>query len=390
MKRVLVITFSPLDFDSRVLRQIEALAENFAVTVCHPEKNDRYPWEQVSLYWKAAFRESAGTEPGLLSRAVATIFRMMRNALLLLNFHGIAEKLPYNRYYLARQSLRGHLAEFDLVVANDVETLPLAFALSGKAKVVADLHEFAPGQTAGKTIRNRVWSSYLTWTCRKYLPRCAAVTVVSQAVSDLYWEHFQIVSSVLPSMPKYAAIGPSDVNPRDVKLVHHGMYSPNRGIESLIRATSLLPSHFSLHLVLSAAPRHDLLDLASSLGLTPERFVLYDFVEPEALVLFLNQFDIEVIFIPPFSLNTRAALPNKFFEAIQARLAVVSGPLLEIESRIAEHEIGLTVESFDVSELAKALACVTTEQIFAWKLASSEAASILNWESVKPDYRLFI
>lgn len=390
MKKALVITFSPLDFDSRVLRQIEALAENFTVTVCHPEKNERYPWEQISLYWKAAFRESTGTEPGLLPRTAAVIYHWMRNILLVLNFHGIAETLPYSRQRIARNSLHGRSAEFDLVVANDVESLPLAFALSGKAKVVADLHEFAPGQTAGTTLRNRVRSNYMTWACKKYLPRCAAVTVVSQAVSDLYWENFQTVSSVLPSMPKYVAIDPGRVEPSDIKLVHHGFYAPNRGIESLIRVTALLPSRFSLHLVLTGAPKNDLLDLASSLGLRPERFVLYDFVEPEALAPFLNQFDIEVIFIPPFSLNTRAALPNKFFEAIQARLAVVSGPLHEIKSRITEYEIGFTVESFDVSELAQALASVTAEQVFAWKLASSEAALTLNWESVKPDYELFI
>lgn len=391
LKKALVITFSPLDFDSRVRRQIEALAEDFAVTVCHPQKSDLYPWAQVSLSWKAGVKESTGKEPGLLSCGLAVIFHLLRNALLLLRFFRVAEKLPYSRYFVGRKSLdKASSSEYDLIVSNDVETLPLAFAVSGRANVVADLHEFAPGQTTGQTVRNKIRSQYMAWVCREYLSKCEAITVVSQAVSDLYLEYFQIQSSVLPSAPKYSLINPSDVDPSNIELVHHGMYSPNRGIELLIQAVAMLPSRFSLHLVLTGAPKDDLLALARSLGLPPERLTIYDFVQPESLIAFLNGFDVEVIFIPPLTLNTKATLPNKFFEAIQARLAVVSGPTQEIQARIDEHKIGATVGSFEVEILVEALRLLTANDIVKWKAASHETASLLNWEAFKPDYMSYL
>lgn len=302
LKKALVITYSPLDFDSRVRRQVEALADDFHVTVCHPEKSQRYPWEQVSLHWKAAVRESTGKEPGLVLRVWATISFLVRNVLLVLGLYGIAEKVPYTPYFVGYQSLRKTVPEkYELVVANDAETLPLAFALARGAAVVADLHEFAPGETAGKTLRHRTRNRQMAWICRKHLPNCSAVTVVSQAVSDLYFDHFQIPCSVLPSMPEFARIKPSAINPSNIKLVHHGIYSPNRGIELLIRAVAQLPPHFSLHLVLGGAPVVDLLNLGRSLGLQSGRLKLHDFVEPDALIVFLNQFDVEVVFVPPFA-----------------------------------------------------------------------------------------
>ena len=391
MKRALVITFSHLDFDSRVLRQIETLAEGFTVEVFHPKKSDLYPWEQVSLNWKAKVEESTGKKPGLFSRGLAVVFHYLRRAGFALRIYKFADKLPYSPYSVGRKSLeRASSPEYDLVVSNDVQTLPLAFAVSGKANVVADLHEFAPGQTTGQTARNRVRSRYMAWICRKYLPRCVAITVVSQAVSDLYLEYFQIQSSVLPSTPYYSRIDPTCVDPNNIKLVHHGFYGPNRGIELLIRAAAILPPRFSLHLVLNGAPKTDLIALARSLGLPPERLTIHDFVPPDSLIPFLNEFDVEVIFIPPSTLNTKATLPNKFFEAVQARLAVFSGPTPEIKAQINEHGIGRTVDSFDVKKLAEALSSVSTSDIVRWKKASHKAASVLCWEAVKPDYMSYL
>lgn len=391
MKEALVITFSPIEFDSRVRRQIKALSESFNVTVFLPEHSKDLASAQVFvLGWKETWRNTTGKDPGRFTRLFASAVYRTRQVLRVVGAHSVADRLPFGFQWSANRLLSNQKKSFDLVVANDVETLPLAFRNANGAPVVADLHEYAYGQTQGASLKHKFEAQYLRFICRKYLSRCSEVSVVGQGIADLYFEDFGVKCSVLPSMPDYRDIEPTKVLADNISLVHHGIYTPHRGIEQLITALAQLPEYFSLHLVLVRAPVDELRNLAKSLSLASERIWFYDFVPPDDLASFLNQFDVEVIFVPPTIINHRLGLPNKFFEAIQARLAVVSGPTIEIEKRITDFGIGATTASFEVSELVGTLSDLTPEKIFGWKLASHEAAKMLNWEAIKPDYLSFV
>lgn len=391
MKEVLVVTFSSLEFDSRVRRQIRALSENFNVTVFAPELCSDLSFLQVfALGWKEVWKLTSGREPGPFTRFFVTVVYRIRQILRVVGAHPLADKLPFTLRWEAAKLLKNQPKAFDLILANDVETLPLAFSVANGVPVVADLHEYAYAQTLGASLKDWAEARYLRYICKKYLSKCSAVTVVGQGVADQYFEDFGVSCRVLPSMPDFQSLMPTEVHADSIGLVHHGIYSPYRGIELLIQALAELPENFSLHLVLTGAPIDELQKLATSLGVASERISFYDFVPPDELASFLNQFDVELIFVPPTIINHRLGLPNKFFEAIQARLAVVSGPTMEIEKRISEFGIGATTGSFEVSELVEILRNLTPNVISEWKLASHEAAKVLNWEAIKPDYLSFV
>ncbi len=72
----------------------------------------------------------------------------------------------------------------------------------------------------------------------------------------------------------------------------------------------------------------------------------------------MNACDVGVFCMPPININARYALPNKFFDFVQARLAVGVGPAEEM-ARLTE-KLGLGVVSTDFSEAS------FTEALAGW------------------------
>ncbi|KQO28885.1 hypothetical protein ASF15_14300 [Pseudomonas sp. Leaf83] len=94
----------------------------------------------------------------------------------------------------------------------------------------------------------------------------------------------------------------------------------------------------------------------------------------------LNDYDIGVFLLPPVNFNYEHALPNKFFEFIQARLAIAIGPSPEMAALTRRYECGVVADSFDPQDLAVMLQRLDTQSIADFKQASHLAAGDLNYE----------
>jgi hypothetical protein len=55
--------------------------------------------------------------------------------------------------------------------------------------------------------------------------------------------------------------------------------------------------------------------------------------------------------IPPTSFNYANALPNKLFQYIQARLAVITGPIPEVARIVNDYGIGWVTRDFSPEEI---------------------------------------
>ena len=94
----------------------------------------------------------------------------------------------------------------------------------------------------------------------------------------------------------------------------------------------------------------------------------------------INAYDVGLFLLPPNNFNYRHALPNKFFEFIQAGLAVAIGPSPEMATLVERHGCGVVAESFEPQALARALQGLTTEKLMAFKDAAHRAADELSFE----------
>src|SRR4051812_37503947 len=157
MKQVLVIAFSNLKSDARVKRQIGFLKKlNFKITAACFDAEDlelkviKIKPPRLSLFNKA-----------------------LSGAALLLRRYTYAYKLLYGQHLNIDQS-------FDLIIANDVEALPLAFHLKGKAKILFDAHEYAPRHFENKLSWRIFFQGFNKFFCAKYIPQVDAMTTIGE------------------------------------------------------------------------------------------------------------------------------------------------------------------------------------------------------------------
>jgi len=98
-----------------------------------------------------------------------------------------------------------------LIIANDVETLPLAFSVKEKAKVFFDAHEYAPRHFEDKLMWRIFFQGFNTWLCKKYIPQVAGMTTVGKGLAREYEKHFNVNPTVVTNANYYFDLLPSPV-----------------------------------------------------------------------------------------------------------------------------------------------------------------------------------
>ena len=111
-----------------------------------------------------------------------------------------------------------------------------------------------------------------------------------------------------------------------------------------------------------------------------DRVRIHPPVAPHELPGTLNAHDVGVYVLPPVSFNHLWALPNKIFDFVQGRLALVVGPSPEMAAVVRRHRIGVVTDDFTPESLALALDALTAEDVRRYKGASAVAARELSAE----------
>lgn len=357
---ILLISYSDIATDSRVARQLTAVSKLAAVTTvaygAHPP---------------------AATDHVEIPRGKASLPLTARGALALATrrYRQAEAEMP------AAQSVLPALRQrrFDLVIANDARALPLAFACAHGAPVWADLHEWAPEERTHVRAWRWFIAPLMTDICHRYLPRCAATTTVGGAIAELYQEHFGVTPRVVRNAPAYADLQPTPTG-ETIRLVHSGVAVPGRSLEDTIDAVQQAGERFTLDLYLLPPRYGNYLEELRARAAACPRIRFREPVAPAQLPATLNAYDVGVFWLPPFNTNARLALPNKFFDFIQARLAVAVSPSVEMSRLVHQYDLGVVSEGATAQQAAASLATLTPEAVRRYKEAAHRAAAELNFE----------
>ncbi|NAZ88073.1 glycosyltransferase family 4 protein [Kineococcus indalonis] len=361
--RILSISFSPLRGDARVLRQVEVLREVGEVsTVGYGPAPDG-----VAAHLRVADH-------------LASLPRDPRGLLLLGARRHRAAELAAPALRAAHAALTADPGPgWDLVVANDARALPLAHAVAGGAPVWADMHEWAPEEFSGDWRWRLAVKPFAEHLCARHLPRSAVVTTVCEPIAQLYRQRYGVECAVVRNAPAPAQLQPSPVDGERVRLVHSGSAIPGRGLEVLVDVVAGLDERFSLDLYLTPGGdggRH--LAQLEAAAAASGRTTVHDPVPPAEIVPTLNRYDVGVFSLPPTSVNARYALPNKFFDFVQARLALAVGPSPEMAREVRARGLGVVADDFSAAALRRALEGLDAAAVSAGKAASHRAARELS------------
>jgi hypothetical protein len=323
-KKILALSFSPLHSDPRVYRQImflkdkyELIAAGFSAPTVDGVQFVSIEHKLPNLKWK-----------------MAAILDLKTGR--------------YENYYWSMYNVRSawsklESVECDLIIANDLLSLPLALELSKKckAKLFLDAHEFTPREYDNDPIWRFVFQKFWEYICLKYLPHVSAMTSVSRGIADEYSRLYGVECEVITNTPFFNDLVPSQVNGESIRIIHHGGTNPARKLENMIFLIDQLDERFSI-----------------------------DFM------LVNNRPSIGLFLLDPTAFNYRMALPNKLFEFIQARLVVAIWPSPEMARIVEAHGLGIVSDQFSVESAAAQLNALTTEDIVRFKQNSDLAAGV--------------
>lgn len=356
--RILVISFSPIHSDARVLRQLSVLAEAGEVTTLGYGPQPASATEHLEV--ATGIPSLPETPMGVLRLAL----RLHRSLPL---------TTPGER---AGMRLLADHEPFDLVVANDARALPLALFAARGAPVWADLHEWAPEENTTSLPWRLLVKPYMDALCRRFLPRVAAASTVSASIAELYRDRYGVTPAVVRNAGPYRALSPSAPVPGRVRLVHSGVAIPERNIEGLIDAVGQLGERFTLDLYLIGTEQYleSLRRRAADVG----GVTIHPPTTPAELPATLNRYDLGVYILPLRTLNHRLMLPNKFFDFVQARLGIVMSPALETARLIETHDLGPRLGADTREALVQTLAAITDSDVARYKESADRAAHDLN------------
>jgi glycosyltransferase involved in cell wall biosynthesis len=350
---MLILSFSPIVGDARVLKQVARFATRFDVVTCGYGPAPDGVSEHIRIPDDQRYDDLDG-------RLIT--LRQYRRAYWALG------AVRWTRRRLAARA-------FDIAIANDVEAVPVALRVKPRHGVLADLHEYSPRLHEDNALWRRRIAPWFEWLCRRYVRRAASWSSVSQGIIDEYERRFGFRAQLVANAAPYRDATPSPVS-TPIRIVHSGACLRDRQLHLMIEAALAATNDITLDLYLTPNDPPYLQELRDLADGDP-RVTVHDPVPYPRLIETLNSYDVGLFVLPPLTFNYQMALPNKLFDFVQARLGVVIGPSVEMVRYVDHYELGIVTGDFTVDATREALDALTTESVAAFKARASAAAEEL-------------
>ncbi len=406
-KKILIICFSYLHKDPRVLRQVQWLRDKYEVSTVgfSPTGLENGTFFQINPEDTDILLPPAMLEKReiLFHRGLPTPLRKLISIFILLlqkirqffnlktEFEILQEARYFYTYWTERRSKILQLfsdQQYKVVIANDINTLPIAikYREKYKAKILLDSHEYHPLEfDESHKDWVEIYKPLTNFLCHFYIPKINAMTTVCQGIADEFEKNFKVKPSIITNATQFYDLKPQDVCENKIRLIHHGICSPMRHIDLMIKAMSFLDDRFYLDFILIAndADAKKYLETLKQMAQGNIKITFLAPISTNEIANYINQYDMGIYLLLPTNFNNLLALPNKFFEFIQARLGIAIATSPEMARIVNEYDLGIVSDDFTPQSLAKKLNELTTEKVMYYKNQSHKYAYELSAEKNK-------
>lgn len=272
---------------------------------------------------------------------------------------------------------------FNIVIANDLDTLPGSFFAS-KLKfkqLVYDSHEYFTEvpELVNRNLPRKVWILIE----KTILPRIKYSYTVCESIAQIYNDLYKINMKVVRNVPYYVDRTSSEKKQKnDSKLIlYQGSLNVGRGLEHIIDAMEFL-ENVKLQIIGDGDITEQLKERILKKGLS-NKVQLTGKIPFEELLAYTSKADLGIALEENIGLNYYYALPNKLFDYIQAGIPVLVSPFPEMQKIVTKYDIGAFYEHKNPELLAKKITEIFNLEIpyNNWKKNTTVAAKDLCWEN---------
>jgi len=358
MTRLLILSFSWIASDARVLKQVREFSRDYDVTTCGYGPAPDGVIEHIRI------------PDGMPSHHPDWRLMFLR-----------AYRVAYWRFSTVRWVVRTlKKGAYDVILVNDLEAVPIAVTQRARLGVHADLHEYTPLLHEEDPGWRRRRTPYYEWLVRRYARRAQSSTTVGAGIARAYADKCGLAPGVVTNAAPFQDESPAPAH-RPIRLVHSGVCLRNRALMETVDAVIASPADVTLDLYLTPNDPPYLAEIRAVAETTDGRVTVHDPVPYDRLHTTLREYDVGVAVIPPVNFNYRWGLPNKLFDYVQARLGVIVGPSPEMESLVVNRGLGAVASGFAAEDIAATLDALTPGIVEEWKAQSHRHARELSAET---------
>ncbi len=358
--RLVLISFTEMSRDVRILRHLEALKKSFHTTTIS------YGPQPFNSQLHYEIPEKCGYLPLNPIGLSALVLKRYQSA--------ISNTAGLNYVKSLLPSIK-----YDVLFLNDVQSIPLSSLAPSPTKLIIDMHEFAPREMEDDWRFRFLLQGYYTWLCKKYLPKADLLITVSEGLKNGYDELCGTSAHVIRNICKSEELAPSPTS-LPTRLVHSGLAVRGRKLEAMIYAIGGL-ENIELDFYLVEAPRQKrYLKFLKQLASKYENVRILDPVQPKDIARNLNSYDVGLIVIAASNFSLKHGLPNKLFDYVQARIMTICGPSPDMAEVVKQNRLGHVLGTYEPEELREYVKNLTRAVIVEFKANSDEAAKVLNQE----------
>lgn len=228
----------------------------------------------------------------------------------------------------------------------------------------------------------------------RYINQCDSITVIGPSFKQWFPTHYDVRNiQVVRNCRNFETMPHTKESREDLGLAEddilvlflNSVYR-NQGIEQMIEALTLLPTHVhiaTLGPVAQDSYREEITKLAQRHNVE-NRFHILPPKPWQDMLAYASGADIGIIPRQSERLNNYLSLPNRVFELIMARLPFASASLPDIAEIVRGYDIGEVFDQTSAESIASAILKLTTpDRLAICKKNIETAAADLCWEKEK-------
>jgi glycosyltransferase involved in cell wall biosynthesis len=375
LKKAFIFCESDPNREPRVIRTVEALSLKYEITIC-----GYLPYKNLSFFDLGKFVERRKQitfhlkYPALIRKPISAFLNLFyyKKSNNILN--------PFLNSIKASEVI--HQLKPNVVICHGLGFLQLCSELkTSGTKLILNAHEYYPAEFEDKQEWKGLGEKY-----KSVLNSCSSkidlIFAVNETIGVRYQKEFKIPFVEITNATDHEAdLKPIPVT-EPIKIIHHGVALVNRKIEIMIEAVLKSSTSCELHLILVPTEKEYFQKLVSKYN-GNKRIIFSDTVAVKQISKHINQFDLGLFYLEPVNYNWKHALPNKLFEFVQARLAVMVSPNPDMKKVVEQYKLGWVTKDFSMDSLVDAINSVSVKKIEYFKNNSQEFSKELSSSKTK-------